>query len=91
MTSQKPNDQKKAYLKDIILMSLGWELALPIFGGALLGYFMERTISTRYYLNVGFLLLGVGVGYYNIYKHIEIEKLRLSKTKQLESPEEPSQ
>ena len=46
--------------------SLGWELALPIFGGVLVGYYLDRWLGTRYIFTVGLLFAGVAAGFYNV-------------------------
>ena len=51
-------------------MSLGWDLAVPIFGGVLLGYLLDRWLATRYIYTLGLLMLGIGVGYYNVARFI---------------------
>ncbi|MCR4405804.1 MAG: AtpZ/AtpI family protein [Anaerolineae bacterium] len=49
-----------------VAMSLGWDLALPIFGGTLLGHFLDRWLQTRYVFTLGLLVLGIGIGFYNV-------------------------
>jgi len=51
-------------------MSLGWDLAVPIFGGVLLGYLLDRRLATGYMFTLGLLILGIGVGYYNVARFI---------------------
>ena len=51
-------------------MSLGWDLAVPIFGGVLLGYLLDRWLATGYMFTLGLLMLGIGVGYYNVARFI---------------------
>lgn len=51
--------------------SLGWDLALPIFGGVLTGYLLDRALSTKYIFTLGFLLLGIGTGFYNVIRAIQ--------------------
>ena len=69
-------DKKKIRLKGIGLTSLGWEIALPIFGGVILGYNLDRLLKTTYVFTLSLLGLGIFIGYYNIYKRIEVELLR---------------
>lgn len=83
-------NSKQALIKDINLMSLGWELALPIFTGALIGYLIDRQFNSQYFFSIGLLVLGIGIGYYNIFKYIEIEHLRLKTSSKRTPPEEPS-
>jgi F0F1-type ATP synthase assembly protein I len=51
-------------------ITLGTDLAVPIFGGVLLGYVLDRKLGTGYALTVGLLILGIGVGYYNVVQAI---------------------
>ncbi len=70
----EPEEKKKqTWIKAIALTSLGWQLALSIFGGAFLGYYLDRVIGTRYIFTLIFLLIGVLAGYYNLYKYIDVE------------------
>ncbi|MFU8826186.1 MAG: AtpZ/AtpI family protein [Brevefilum sp.] len=69
-------NQKKAKFKGIGLTTLGWEIALPIFGGVILGFYLDRWLKTTYMFTLSLLGLGIMIGYYNIYKRIEIEMLR---------------
>jgi F0F1-type ATP synthase assembly protein I len=50
--------------------SLGWDLAVPIFGGVLLGHFLDRWLGTRYIFTLGLLMAGIGIGYYNVARFI---------------------
>jgi ATP synthase protein I len=51
--------------------SAGWDLALPIFGGVLIGYLLDRLLNTRYIFTLGFLVLGIAAGYYNLIRSIQ--------------------
>ena len=51
--------------------SLGWDLALPIFGGALLGHLADRRLDTGYALTLGLLVLGIFTGFYNVARSIQ--------------------
>ena len=74
MTEEKKS--KKFSLKGIGLTTLGWEIALPIFGGVLIGHYLDRLTKNTYMLTLSFLGLGIFIAYYNIYKRIQIEILR---------------
>jgi F0F1-type ATP synthase assembly protein I len=50
--------------------SLGWDLAVPIFGGVLFGYVLDRSLGTPYVFTLGLLLLGIGAGFYNVLRSI---------------------
>jgi hypothetical protein len=45
--------------------SLGWELALPLGGSALLGSWLERRYGVGYQVTVGLVAFGLLVGLYN--------------------------
>jgi predicted F0F1-ATPase subunit len=63
------------------LISLGWELAVPIFGGVLIGYQLDRFLGLNFTFTLILLLVGIITGYYNLYKHIELEMLRMKAAK----------
>lgn len=50
--------------------SLGWDLALPIFAGVLVGYVLDRALGTTYVFTLGLLFLGIGAGFYNVIRSI---------------------
>lgn len=49
-------------------MSLGWELAVPIFAGVLLGHALDRWLATGHVFTLGLLGLGVYAGFYNLWR-----------------------
>jgi F0F1-type ATP synthase assembly protein I len=51
--------------------SLGWDLAVPIFGGVLLGHALDRGLETGYVFTLGLLLLGVVTGFYNVFRAVQ--------------------
>lgn len=82
MIKTKDNSTKKhTWHKGISLTSMGWQLALPIFGGAFLGYQLDKPSPNQFTYTLLFIVLGVIVGYYNIYKIIELEWLRANAAK----------
>jgi ATP synthase protein I len=69
----KKNDQDfwdLLWREAVAAMSLGWDLAIPIFGGVLLGHFLDRWLGTGYVFTLGLLMLGIAVGYYNVARFI---------------------
>jgi len=69
------NDQKDSawlalWREALVAMSLGWDLAIPIFGGALGGYFLDRWLKTGNMITMGLIFLGIAVSYYNLVKFI---------------------
>jgi len=69
--------------------SLGWDLALPIFGGVLVGYLLDEALPTRYLCTLGFLALGTLTGFYNVIRSIQRldRRSRLAGTGALEQQE----
>ncbi len=53
--------------------SLGWDLALPIVGGALLGHALDGRFQTGAVLTVVLLFLGVAAGYANVVRLLQEE------------------
>lgn len=53
--------------------TLGWVLALPIFGGTLLGYWLDRRLHTGMTMTLGLMVLGVFIGFYNLYSIMQRE------------------
>lgn len=51
--------------------SLGWELAVPIFGGVIVGYLVDRLVGTSYVFTLAFLGLGIAAGFYNVIRSIQ--------------------
>lgn len=57
-------------------------MALPIFGGVFIGYQLDQIlVKSRYFFTISFLVFGIVVGYYNLYKLIDLEMLRNKKEK----------
>lgn len=46
-------------------INLGWEMALPIFLGVLLGNYLDEITESRYNLTISLLLFGIFIGFYN--------------------------
>jgi F0F1-type ATP synthase assembly protein I len=76
MDMQNPDQKKKPewlaslWRESLRAMSLGWDLAVPIFGGVLLGHFLDRLLGTGYIFTVGLIFLGIIISYYNLGKFI---------------------
>lgn len=70
-------------------MSLGWDLAVPIFGGVLLGHLLDRWLATGYMFTLSLLILGIGVGYYNVVRFIRrVDSLSVEETMQEQKKED---
>jgi len=60
-----------AWREALAATSLGWDLAVPIFGGVLLGHFLDRWLDTAYVFTLGLLVLGIVTGFYNVARSIQ--------------------
>lgn len=49
--------------------TLGWLLALPIAGGALLGHFLDRRLDTGLTFALALLALGIALAGYTLWRH----------------------
>jgi len=54
-------------------LTIGWDLALPIFGGVLLGHYVDRQSGGGYTFAVGLLVLGLAMGVHNMRRALERE------------------
>lgn len=61
---------REAWQDALAATSLGWDLALPIFGGVLVGYLLDRKLNTGYGFTLGLLVLGIVTGFYNVFRFI---------------------
>lgn len=53
------------------VLTIGWDLAIPIVGGVLLGHFLDAGLGTSYTFTLGLLILGVITAYYNLSRVIQ--------------------
>lgn len=86
----KSEREKSALIRDFTKTSLGWELAIPIFGGALLGHFLDKASGSTFAFMLILTLVGIAIGYYNLMRHIELEvlMLKIQKKRQKEQPDQ---
>jgi F0F1-type ATP synthase assembly protein I len=61
----------KAWRDALAATSLGWDLALPIFGGVLVGHLLDRRLGTGYVFTLGLLVMGIFTGFYNVARSIQ--------------------
>jgi predicted F0F1-ATPase subunit len=54
----------------LLATTLGWDLAIPIFGGVLIGYFLDQWLATGHIFTLGLLTAGIFAGYYNLWRTI---------------------
>ncbi len=92
-TEQKKSPEWLASLwrESLRAMSLGWDLAVPIFGGVLLGYFLDKLLGTKPTFTVGLIFFGIFVSYYNLGKFInrmkKLDEQFLKEKKEIETIE----
>ncbi len=89
MTKQKrdPHFWEIMRREALTTTTLGWELALPIFGGVLLGYTLDRQLDTGHSFTIGLLLFGIVSGYYNLVRFIQ----RLNAKKEREQDQDEAE
>jgi F0F1-type ATP synthase assembly protein I len=74
MKSQKPKRNinfTALWRESLRAISLGWDLAIPIFGGVLIGYLLDNWLGTTYIFTIGLLFFGIALSYYNLWRFIE--------------------
>ena len=71
LSEQNERKQSILFREALASSSIGWEIALPIGGGALLGQVVDRALDTAIVFTVLFLMLGVFSGGYNLYRHVQ--------------------
>lgn len=72
----KRNIWSSAWADALRAMSLGWDFAVPIGGGALLGHFLDQHFQTGYVVTFGLLMLGAMIGFYNVWRKLQYEITR---------------
>jgi len=76
MAEKRSEKDKKPFFtglwrEALLAMTIGWELALPIFAGVLLGQLLDRLLQTTYIFTIGLLFAGIAMGYYNLVRLIQ--------------------
>jgi F0F1-type ATP synthase assembly protein I len=73
--------------------SLGWELAVPIFIGVLVGHFLDVYFETGYIFTVSFLFAGAFSGLYNVWRFADRmeRRRRAHEQKQIQKQKEHPQ
>jgi len=54
-------------------LTIGWDLAIPIFGGVLAGHYLDHRLGAGYAFTVGLLALGLVAGVYNVARTLQRE------------------
>jgi len=68
MIQDKKNSNWKSALSYI---NLGWEMALPVFLGVMLGNYLDTLTNSKYHLSISFLVAGIFVSYLNLARMIK--------------------
>lgn len=76
--AKRKAEERRIWRESLASTAVGWELALPIFGGVILGQVVDRFIGTTYIFTIGLLLFGIISGYYNLAK--TIQRIKSEKT-----------
>lgn len=71
MNEQSNKNQTVLLREALASSSIGWEIALPIGGGALLGQIIDRALGMTIVFTILFLMLGVFSGGYNLFRHVQ--------------------
>jgi ATP synthase protein I len=67
--ARPPDSNKNTFWEEALsALSLGWELAIPIFGGVLAGYALDRWLGTGHIFTLGLLVLGIFIGFMNLWR-----------------------
>ena len=74
MPERRPDEEK---IVPVLLregfgaLTIGWDLAIPIFGGVLVGHALDVRLGTGYLFTLGLLTFGVIVAYFNLLRLIQ--------------------
>ncbi len=60
-------DAKSFWVQMAYASSVGFAMVLAIFGSLLIGAYLDRKLGTGYKLTLVFVLIGIAVGFRNIY------------------------
>lgn len=65
--------QKKLTVWEVtsLLSQVGFLIALPIAGGALFGFIVDKKLDSAPFLTLVFLLLGIGLGFWAVLKRLK--------------------
>lgn len=56
------------------VLTIGWDLAIPIFAGVLVGHALDVWLRSGYLFTLGLLTLGVIVAYFNLLRLIQRDR-----------------
>jgi F0F1-type ATP synthase assembly protein I len=64
--SDRQDGWRKLWRIALSTTTIGWEVAVSIFGGVLLGHYLDQRWGTGYTFTLGFLLLGLAGAAYSV-------------------------
>lgn len=71
MTENDDKKQREIWRRALTAINLGWEMALPIFLGVLLGNYLDKLTNSEYNLTISLLVAGIFLSYFNLMQHIK--------------------
>lgn len=71
MAHNNHNNKDQIWNKALSAINLGWEMALPIFLGVLLGYHLDKLTNSRFNFTISLLVLGIFISNHNLIKYIK--------------------
>ena len=69
--ASKKNKMVKEKQNIINYLSLGWEFALPIVLGVVIGYYLDQLLNTKYIFRLTFLIGGIAGSYINLFRIVK--------------------
>ena len=70
-TNHNPDRHQSLLREALASSSIGWEIGLPIVGGALLGQVLDQWIGTKFIFTLFLLFFGVLSGAYNLIRAVQ--------------------
>ncbi|HET59229.1 MAG TPA: AtpZ/AtpI family protein [Chloroflexi bacterium] len=67
----EPQTPQHLWREALSSSSIGWEISLPIVGGAFLGQVIDRLSGNSYVFTITFLFVGVFSGFYNLVRAVQ--------------------
>jgi hypothetical protein len=67
----EPHTPQHLWREALSSSSIGWEISLPIVGGALLGQVIDRLSGTSYVFTISLLFFGAFSGFYNLVRAVQ--------------------
>jgi predicted F0F1-ATPase subunit len=67
----KRDKNKSTWKSSLAYLHLGWEMALPVFIGVLLGNYLDKLTNSKYHLSISLLFAGVFISYLNLARIIK--------------------